>query len=69
MWEIYKLYQQGIQQFNQQFVEPYLENPMAQWWMDQSMDIALKLYYWPFFAATWEDRAKEYFQTYSICKP
>jgi len=68
MVELYKLYQQTWGEFNQRFVDPWLENPIAEWWMDQSMDWALKMYYLPFFAATWEDKIKENINSFSICK-
>ena len=68
MLELYKLYQQMFTQFNQVFVDPWINTPIAEWCMDQSIDIALKMYYLPFFAATWEDKIKETVNSYSICK-
>lgn len=68
MLEAMQLYQQGIKNFNSLFVDPWFANPIAEYWMDQSMDLALKMYYWPFFAITWEDKVKEYVNSFSICK-
>lgn len=68
MFELVKTYQDAFQQYNQMFVDPWVSNPIAEWWMDQTMDIALKIYYLPFFAATWEDKIKEAINSYSICK-
>ena len=68
MLEFYRLYQQTWSGFNQAFVDPWFANPVAEWWMDQSMDLALKMYYWPFFAITLEDRIKETINSFSICK-
>lgn len=68
MLELYQLQQQMFAQFSQTFVNPWFENPITEWWMDQTMDIALKLYYLPFFAATWEDKIKETVNNFSICK-
>lgn len=65
---MYKFYQQMFGQFNQAFVDPWLDNPIAEWWMDQTMDWALKAYYLPFFAATWEDKIKDTVNRFSICK-
>ena len=68
MLELYKLYQQTWGTFNRTFVDPWFDNPIAEWYMDQTMDAVLKMYYWPFFAATWEDKIKEHINRYSICK-
>ena len=68
MLELYRLYQQTWGDFNRVFVDPWFDNPIAEWYMDQTMDIALKMYYLPFFAATWEDQIKEAVNRFSICK-
>ena len=50
------------------FVDPWFANPIAEWWMDKTIDLALKAYYWPMYAATWEDKIKETINSFSICK-
>lgn len=68
MLELISIYRDAVNQFNTAFVDPWFDNPISEYWLNQSMDTALKLYYWPFYAVTMEDRFKEFANTYSICR-
>lgn len=57
------------------FIELLQSNPIyrmqediAGWWIDQSINNFLKLYYWPFFVAGNLDNWKELFVPRTICK-
>ena len=68
MFELIKFYRDSTKQFNSLFVDPWFENPISEYFLNQTTDVFLKLYYWPFYVATMEDRFKEFVNTYSICK-
>lgn len=49
--------------------EPYLDNPITNWWLDLCMDIALRAYYWPMTAATEMDQWRSLLSGSNLCKP
>ena len=68
MLELIAFYRNSTRQFNSVFVDPWFDNPISEYFMNQAMDAMLKAYYWPFYAATFEDKLKDFVNTYSICK-
>ena len=42
-----------------QMYEPYFNNPVTDWYMDQYTSAWLKMYYWPFFIAGNGDNIKD----------
>lgn len=71
MYELYTLGQAWVKLFAKA-VEPAINNPMVDWYMDQWTEVLLKSWFWPGQMATVESQINEFFAPFvagNICHP
>ena len=67
MYEFYKLGQEWQKLYFKQ-LEPVLNNPVADWYMDLWIEAGLRVWFWPGALITVQDQMEEFAKTFSICK-
>lgn len=67
MYELYQMNQAWMQLCSKQ-LEPMLNNPIMDWYMDLYTEAALRMWFWPGTLVMLEDQIKEFTETFSVCK-